>query len=177
VLRAARLGDLSYGLYIYGWPVEQTLLYASGGKLAWWQLFPLALAITGMIALASWHIVEKRRYGASDGHDPRPPRDAGMSSRRWAGGDVRSAVRVSQLRDLIVFVAAAASPCRRGDPARGFPRPLARKPGRCPAPGQGGGGRPPAPPPTLAQSPRFVARASHAAHYNAAVTGCLRNTA
>jgi peptidoglycan/LPS O-acetylase OafA/YrhL len=59
VLRAARFGDLSYGLYIYGWPVEQTLLYASGGKLAWWQLFPLALAITGVIALASWHLVEK----------------------------------------------------------------------------------------------------------------------
>jgi peptidoglycan/LPS O-acetylase OafA/YrhL len=59
VLRAARFGDLSYGLYIYGWPVEQTLLYASGGRLAWWQLFPLALAITAAIALASWHLVEK----------------------------------------------------------------------------------------------------------------------
>ena len=27
VIPAARFGDLSYGLYIYGWPVEQTLLY------------------------------------------------------------------------------------------------------------------------------------------------------
>jgi peptidoglycan/LPS O-acetylase OafA/YrhL len=59
VLGAARFGDLSYGLYIYGWPVEQTLLYVSGGRLAWWQLFPLALAITAAIALASWHLVEK----------------------------------------------------------------------------------------------------------------------
>jgi peptidoglycan/LPS O-acetylase OafA/YrhL len=59
VLRAARVGDLSYGLYIYGWPVEQTLLYASGGRLAWWQLFPLALAITAAIAFVSWHLVEK----------------------------------------------------------------------------------------------------------------------
>jgi peptidoglycan/LPS O-acetylase OafA/YrhL len=59
VLPAARFGDLSYGLYIYGWPVEQTLLYLSGGALAWWQLFPLALAITAAIAFLSWHLVEK----------------------------------------------------------------------------------------------------------------------
>jgi len=57
---AARFGDLSYGLYIYGWPVEQTLLYATGGALAWWQLFPLALAIAAAIAFLSWHVVEKR---------------------------------------------------------------------------------------------------------------------
>ncbi|HET7594137.1 MAG TPA: acyltransferase [Stellaceae bacterium] len=56
---AARFGDLSYGLYIYGWPVEQTLLYASGGALLWWQLFPLALMLSAAIAFLSWHLVEK----------------------------------------------------------------------------------------------------------------------
>jgi peptidoglycan/LPS O-acetylase OafA/YrhL len=56
---AARFGDLSYGLYIYGWPVEQTLLYASGGALLWWQLFPLALLLSAAIAFVSWHLVEK----------------------------------------------------------------------------------------------------------------------
>lgn len=30
VLRAARFGDLSYGLYIYGWPIEQCVVYFSG---------------------------------------------------------------------------------------------------------------------------------------------------
>jgi peptidoglycan/LPS O-acetylase OafA/YrhL len=59
-LPAARFGDLSYGLYIYGWPVEQTLLYASGGALAWWQLFPAALAVSAALAFFSWHLVEKR---------------------------------------------------------------------------------------------------------------------
>jgi peptidoglycan/LPS O-acetylase OafA/YrhL len=58
-LPAARFGDLSYGLYIYGWPVEQTLLYLGNGRLAWWQLFPLALVITAAIAFLSWHLVEK----------------------------------------------------------------------------------------------------------------------
>jgi peptidoglycan/LPS O-acetylase OafA/YrhL len=59
VLRAARFGDLSYGLYIYGWPVQQGLLYASGGRLLWWQLFPLALAIAAALAFLSWHLVEQ----------------------------------------------------------------------------------------------------------------------
>jgi peptidoglycan/LPS O-acetylase OafA/YrhL len=59
VIPAARFGDLSYGLYIYGWPVQQALLYASGGRLSWWQLFPLALAATAALAFLSWHLVEE----------------------------------------------------------------------------------------------------------------------
>ncbi|HUH85784.1 MAG TPA: acyltransferase [Stellaceae bacterium] len=59
-LPAARYGDLSYGLYIYGWPVEQTLLYATGGALAWWQLFPVAFVMSAALAFMSWHLVEKR---------------------------------------------------------------------------------------------------------------------
>jgi len=57
VIPAARFGDLSYGLYIYGWPVQQTLLRLCGG-LAWWQLFPLALAVAAALAWLSWHVVE-----------------------------------------------------------------------------------------------------------------------
>ena len=56
---AARFGDLSYGLYIYGWPVEQTLVYLTDGRLAWWQLFPLALAVSAVIAFCSWHLIEQ----------------------------------------------------------------------------------------------------------------------
>jgi len=56
---AARFGDLSYGLYIYGWPVEQTILWAFGGKLPWWQLFAAALPATALLAFISWHVVEK----------------------------------------------------------------------------------------------------------------------
>jgi peptidoglycan/LPS O-acetylase OafA/YrhL len=60
VIPAARFGDLSYGLYIYGWPVEQTLVYLAGGALAWWQLFPLALVVSAALAFLSWHLIEKR---------------------------------------------------------------------------------------------------------------------
>ena len=59
VVPAARFGDLSYGLYIYGWPVEQTISYLRPDA-SWWELFLIAFPITGGVALLSWHLVEKR---------------------------------------------------------------------------------------------------------------------
>jgi peptidoglycan/LPS O-acetylase OafA/YrhL len=59
-VRAARFGDLSYGLYIYGWPIEQCLVYASGDHVTWWALFLTATAIAVPTAFLSWHLVEKR---------------------------------------------------------------------------------------------------------------------
>ena len=60
VLPAARFGDLSYGLYIYGWPIEQWLTRLHGGTLAWPKLFALALPLTAAVAFLSWHLVEQR---------------------------------------------------------------------------------------------------------------------
>jgi peptidoglycan/LPS O-acetylase OafA/YrhL len=59
-VRAARFGDLSYGLYIYGWPIEQCIVYASDDHIAWWALFLISTAITVPTAFLSWHLVEKR---------------------------------------------------------------------------------------------------------------------
>jgi peptidoglycan/LPS O-acetylase OafA/YrhL len=56
-LRAARFGDLSYGLYIYGWPVEQAVL-CWGGPMPWWALFLIGLPIAAGAAFVSWHLVE-----------------------------------------------------------------------------------------------------------------------
>jgi peptidoglycan/LPS O-acetylase OafA/YrhL len=65
VVPAARFGDLSYGLYIYGWPVEQCVVWAAGGSAAWWAVFAIALAVTLPLAWVSWHCVERRcRLGA-----------------------------------------------------------------------------------------------------------------
>ncbi|HVH76679.1 MAG TPA: acyltransferase [Stellaceae bacterium] len=58
VIPAARFGDLSYGLYIYGWPVEQTIKWLSHGRAPWWVLFGLGLPIAGSLAFLSWHLVE-----------------------------------------------------------------------------------------------------------------------
>jgi peptidoglycan/LPS O-acetylase OafA/YrhL len=59
VIPAARFGDLSYGLYIYGWPVEQTVLYLRPDA-TWWELFLIAYPATAVVAFLSWHLVEKR---------------------------------------------------------------------------------------------------------------------
>jgi peptidoglycan/LPS O-acetylase OafA/YrhL len=59
VIPAARLGDLSYGLYIYGWPVEAAAIWLLGGRAAWWQVFLLALPPAAALAFLSWHLVER----------------------------------------------------------------------------------------------------------------------
>lgn len=57
-LRAARWGDLSYGLYIYGWPAEQFVIWLNGGHAPWWLVFGGGLAIAGALAFVSWHLIE-----------------------------------------------------------------------------------------------------------------------
>jgi len=60
VMRAARFGDLSYGLYIYGWPIEQCVVYFSGATAPWWVVFLISTAVTVPVAFLSWHLIEKR---------------------------------------------------------------------------------------------------------------------
>ena len=57
---AARFGDLSYGLYIYGWPIEQCVVYFSGGAAPWWEVFGISLALAVPVAFLSWHAIERR---------------------------------------------------------------------------------------------------------------------
>ena len=59
IIPAARFGDLSYGLYIYGWPVEETVMWLSGGRAVWWEVFLIALPAAAAIAFLSWHLVER----------------------------------------------------------------------------------------------------------------------
>jgi peptidoglycan/LPS O-acetylase OafA/YrhL len=58
VIPAARWGDLSYGLYIYGWPAEQAVVRTLGGAAPWWEVFALALPAALACAFVSWHLVE-----------------------------------------------------------------------------------------------------------------------
>jgi peptidoglycan/LPS O-acetylase OafA/YrhL len=59
VIPAAHFGDLSYGLYIYGWPVEEAVIWAMGGRALWWQVFAIALPATVAFAYLSWHLIER----------------------------------------------------------------------------------------------------------------------
>jgi peptidoglycan/LPS O-acetylase OafA/YrhL len=50
--------DLSYGTYLYGWPVQQTLAQLFPGAAAL-SLVPPAVAISLIVAALSWYVVEK----------------------------------------------------------------------------------------------------------------------
>jgi peptidoglycan/LPS O-acetylase OafA/YrhL len=60
IKNATRFGDLSYGIYLYGWPSEELAAYVLGGVPSWWQIFVLALPSAALLAWLSWHAVERR---------------------------------------------------------------------------------------------------------------------
>ncbi len=53
-----KIGDLSYGLYIFGFPVQQALVYYF--HLDYLSLLLLSIPITMALAWVSWHLIEKR---------------------------------------------------------------------------------------------------------------------
>lgn len=50
--------DISYGVYIYGFPVQQGLSALYAETLGFWTLTALALLISFILAALSWHFVE-----------------------------------------------------------------------------------------------------------------------
>lgn len=53
----ARAPDYSYGLYVYAFPIQQTIVWAVPG-ISPLPLFAAALAATLAVAAASWHVLE-----------------------------------------------------------------------------------------------------------------------
>ena len=56
--RLTRTDDISYGVYLYGWPA-QTLIIWNFRTINPWLLSALALSIAAILGYASWRIVEK----------------------------------------------------------------------------------------------------------------------
>lgn len=75
----ARPGDFSYGLYLYAFPVQQLLVRWSGGTLAPFRLFALALPATLALAVVSWYAVE-RPFLRSSGHGQSRPAGEGRTA-------------------------------------------------------------------------------------------------
>lgn len=52
-------GDYSYGIYLYGFPIQQAVAYANGGSRSWYLDMLYVVPLTAMAAAASWWFVEK----------------------------------------------------------------------------------------------------------------------
>jgi peptidoglycan/LPS O-acetylase OafA/YrhL len=57
-------GDYSYGVYLYGFPIQQTLVHLFPMFREWWPLlFIVAAPVTFGFAAFSWHFIEKPTLG------------------------------------------------------------------------------------------------------------------
>lgn len=54
-----RTGDYSYGIYIYAFPIQQTVAHYFPNLRVWWFNLALSLPLAITFAVLSWHLIEK----------------------------------------------------------------------------------------------------------------------
>jgi peptidoglycan/LPS O-acetylase OafA/YrhL len=57
--QAGRYGDLSYGIFLYAFPVQQLIVHFLAGKIEIWQMIVLSLIGTVPFAVLSWKFIER----------------------------------------------------------------------------------------------------------------------
>ncbi|MFC1433041.1 acyltransferase family protein [Streptacidiphilus sp. N1-3] len=77
-----RKNDYSYGIYIYGFVVEQVLCMYGASHWGAPRYFGVSLALTAAVAFLSWHLVEKQAMRLKDWSPNRPGWTPGRSRRR-----------------------------------------------------------------------------------------------
>lgn len=70
--RVGRFGDISYGLYLYAFPVQQSLIALMPG-LPFSVSVLLTLLVSSALAFASWHLIEKRALTLKPGPSSKTP--------------------------------------------------------------------------------------------------------
>ena len=59
VSRFANNTDLSYGIYLYAWPIQSTIAFFTARSINPWALSAISLALAAGAAWASWTFIEK----------------------------------------------------------------------------------------------------------------------
>lgn len=77
-IRIGSTNDISYGVYVYAFPVQQSLALAGGAVLGAWWFASLSLVLTIPLAWLSWTLVERRamRYRMRSGRAAAAPNRA-----------------------------------------------------------------------------------------------------
>lgn len=106
-------GDYSYGIYLFGFPIQQTVTHFLPGHRVWYVNLAIALPMTLMLAVASWTFIEKPVLGWRKKILAKPPADPIPASGRFSK---RKAVAVAGLAAYGLFVADASNvlPMRSG---------------------------------------------------------------
>jgi peptidoglycan/LPS O-acetylase OafA/YrhL len=52
-------GDYSYGIYLYGFPIQQALVAEFHWIREWYILFPISGILALIFAVISWHFIER----------------------------------------------------------------------------------------------------------------------
>jgi len=65
----AKLSDYSYGIYIYGYIIQQSYVYIFPSFRHWWADDMVSVAVSLVCAIVSWHLIERpaldrRKYAA-----------------------------------------------------------------------------------------------------------------
>ena len=63
-----RFGDASYGVYIWAFPVQQTIIQVAGADASPWLVLAVATPVVWLLAIASWRLIERPALR----HKPRP---------------------------------------------------------------------------------------------------------
>ena len=79
--QVARFGDLSYGIYLWGWPVQQIVASRMGVDVGIWRLLAVSLPLVVVLAMISWHLVEKRALRVKPSTSTQWPRWARLELR------------------------------------------------------------------------------------------------
>lgn len=78
--RLVALGDASYGIYVWGFVVEQLVVVALGRQVSAIVVFAIAMPVTWTIGILSWRLIEKPALRLK----PRAPMGDGARPRRAA---------------------------------------------------------------------------------------------